>query len=239
MERKHIAKLVGEKSVNETVDTINSFLHENNYKVKTSSNRSIVFVTNDITIKVFSPLSSIDSEIHALESIHSPYVINMINSVNTPNIKIIVYQTVKPIKNLPDTLTELIKLLCDISKGLLAIHLQGFIHGDTGLGNIGLTKDNNWSLYDFEDVKESNSPEDQYKDVYIFLSDLHIAYKNINSPLRKVVELLKIYMKNMYTKETVTTRMFLGKPRKRIDRVYTYSIGEFNRLLEWITDEKC
>ena len=234
LRRKNIERLVGENNVDYALSQIRSLVtNDQKYMIKTSSNKSLVIIFPDKTIKIFPKSISILPELTALSKINSRYVIKVVAFINEPNLKVIVYKTVIPLMEPPNNLTSLYKLLCDIAKALYDIHSHGYIHGDTGIGNIG-TEGKHYVLYDFEDVEQDSSPEKRYTDVNNFLEDLRVRYKRLHSPLIKVINLIQSYMEIMFVNKEIVTRMVLGKQRRRTLKTYTYRIGSFKKLVNWI-----
>lgn len=188
--------------------------------IKQSSGDSFIVVYPKITAKIYKYNKKLHSEQKILETVKSDNLIKLLYEED----KYKIYETVTPLKNCPE---NVIKLLCNISCGLIDLHRNGFIHGDTGISNIGLNNDGNYVLFDLEDAKEDITPRSRFRDVEMFLEDLiiHCRKKDVillNNLLKKLRD------KHKYEEIDV---MFLGKHRKRMQITYNYSVNDFGELI--------
>jgi len=212
-------------------DDLLKIIGKDDYVIKTSSAQSLLLISKNRTIKVFQKSHSLTPEIQALQSINSPYVIDMKDYVNSRTRKVIIYETIIPLTKVKIDNETLLKMLCDVANGLYDIHAAGYTHGDVGIGNIGLNKKGNFVLYDFEDVKKGSTSVRMYQDVEMFLEDLKIQYKShIN--FEKMIKALLDYLQDEYVTAKTVVRMFLGKEKKRTIRSYSYKLGDFRDLVD-------
>ena len=169
-----------------------------------------------ITIKIFKN-HNINNEIEILTKLNKicPYTIKMLDYEKSHNI--IIYETINPILEYRHHI-NMNNLLYDIGLAVFMIHINGFIHGDVALSNIGI-KNNNYILYDFEKCKKNNTPEKRFIDVEMFLEDLELNSQE---------HIIK-FIKNNMQKNHKTN---IGTEKKPI-YIYNYNPQDF---LKYITN---
>lgn len=217
-----------------TIDEIRSELLELGIKkeplaAKESSGESVVLVYPKFAVKVFKYDKDLSNEREILSNVKSDNLIKLYHYSDNYN----VYEAIKPIKSCPK---DVIKLLCNVAVGIYDLHRNGYVHGDTGLGNIGKNSKGNYVLFDMEDSEKSTSDKKRFRDVEMFLEDLEIRCANTDS--EKMINALLRFLRKKCLKEKEVTVMFIGKERKRKKITYKYDIKDFGKLLNGLCQSK-
>ena len=179
------------------------------YDIKTSSQKSIIYSNQKIVLKDFHPhinrpsklvFDSIKNEVDCLLKVRSPYLNNVVMySLKYP---FIVYQYLEP---LPKIISEsiLLKVLSDVAKALNDLHSNDYIHRDVYFNNIGYSHDlGHYVLFDTETIKFSNDKNQKYNDFKMFFDNLRESFdfeiidnifNLIDSKITKTQVLVKSY----------------------------------------------
>lgn len=215
----HILK----KNLRQYSDKIIEFARGDFIKQGLGSGESLVLVFSNSVVKIFSDYHDITKELALFEAVNSENVVKVLNSNIKPNI--IVYERLKKVNN-----PNVIKILCNIALALYDIHVAGYIHGDVGIGNIGINSNNQYVLYDMEDARKDSSDERRYKDVEMFLQDLIIQYKPFPKTRQFLIDLHNEMEQKHVVKKQIR-KFFLGKERIREIKTYTYGPKDFSKMI--------
>lgn len=210
------------------LDKLKHLTTDTNPIIASGSGKTKVFVYSNLVLKIFPDTDDISTEIEALQTIQSKYIVKMIDFVDN-NSKAIFYEKITPLSqvNSPDIITELLQ----ITSALFDIHYYGFIHGDVAVGNIGINEKSNFVLYDFESAKKTSSDELRFKDVEMFLEDMIIDLPKKNQTSTIISDLLNI-LRATHRNETKTQRKnFKGEIVERISYSYNYKPESFGIIV--------
>jgi tRNA A-37 threonylcarbamoyl transferase component Bud32 len=183
--------------VNIVIKYINTY-HPINIKFLDSSGSSIVILGSDIAhiyqyfmcLELYTRIYEIVSDIYYNSNISKEISIDDNEVILTYDLKKYIVRpyffirenksicwsklnTLNSFKNLKEFVCKNIeKLLWDISKGLCGIHLNGYVHCDATIDNIGINEYGNFVLFDFDSSVYITYNKNEYSDFRIFFRSL-------------------------------------------------------------------
>lgn len=219
------------------------------YKTKlSSSSKSVIILTKNSVFKLMKPVS-ITKELTEKSKVkelikynkealpllfknNESFIITIKSILINPNINIIEYEKLYPIKK-KYKLRKLLLMLYQISYAIKNIHRKGYYHDDVYLSNIGLRRGDQceFILYDFElsnTFTKGDESCEMYRDVKIFLDDMISAYKDDILYKTFIENILNIIKANSI-KETGETKTILKRVHKVCKNIYKYN--DFNKLI--------
>ncbi len=190
-----------------------------------------IIILPNFVVKLFPRSKDINPEVDALTTIRSNNIVKLLYfQKHSP--AAIVYAHVYPLKEIINpTRDELVKQIRNVATALYDIHSAGYTHGDVAIGNIGMNKDKEYVLYDFEDVKRDTSSEGRYKDVEMFLEDFIYQYRNHLDLQAEIKHLLKELQIRHRKGSVIRKRMPTGKTREMNVFSYRYDSRDFRVIV--------
>lgn len=193
------------------------------------SGKTQIIIHHNSVEKIFPFNIDIMKEVNAIKTINSKNIIKIVDFDEKKNS--ISYEKIIPLRKIEDQ-KDFIRQLCHICSALIDIHDAGYIHGDVAIGNIGINKEKKYILYDFETVKKSVSDEDRFKDIYMFMEDFAIQYKNFVQASLIIKDILKKLEDNHTISKLIKWKSFNGNIKmKKMIFEYKYDVKDFGKIL--------
>ena len=244
-----------EKTLKQLIEFINSEFNEKLTVKLSSSNKSLILLSDKYVYKLMKPIDDVIDKNITLTTKSSnrilakynketiPAMLNCLETCTicikkiliTPFINIIKYERLKPVKKLGKMKNFLI-MLYDVAVALKNVHKAGYSHNDVYIENIGCRHIKNGAktrcqfvLYDFELAKRIvNKSEEMMNDVVMFLEDLISRSKNSGSKYDVLKRLLSILESKYKTDSGKCQR--IGK-KEYVIYSYTYKTNSFEKLV--------
>jgi tRNA A-37 threonylcarbamoyl transferase component Bud32 len=210
---------------------------------QSSSNKSVIAITKDFAYKLMYHNSEVNENLDMKSSNLLEYnmealpiyldceaenVICIKNISITPDISVIKYEKLVQV-NKNDSITNILLLLSEIAIAFHSIHKYGYTHNDVYLDNIGIRKNGDYVLYDFELAKPFTNPsEDMFNDINIFFEDIIRVYES----KVHIHDFLKAFQDKFHELYKIDS----GKKKKTLKRSftvynYTYKIDDLKNIL--------